>query len=373
MCCAWRPRETKPSSSSTASCSRRSPVSRPRAGRRLGLIGCSPSDTSAAVQFDNLHRLRTGRAGVRPSPKAMPPFGQLRWQRSVLKCPAPKDPLFADHFDTLQTSWGAFENYKVDNGEFLITPPAGYNTSALNTASLYDDVDLCVEMKMRAPVEQGTCGSLIIWAEDLRQLLFVPGLERWAGLVLASAARQMAEPDPLADRRWLEHGRRCRQPVAGDDQGRTAKLFINGKLFKAVKASLRQAVRKSGMLACAGEKQAAAVSFDNLVVAARRGAGASRMWRLRRRQRKEMLPTAVMPGARSPTAVDTGGKVVADNGDAGGEVIDKRPAGGQGAGAACRRPGRRRREGGWRWSWVSAATRPCRRSPTRRATPLPSQ
>ena len=184
------------------------------------------------------------------------------------KCPAPKDPLFSDHFDTLQTSWGAFENYKVDNGEFLITPPAGYNTSALNTASLYDDIDLCVEMKMRAPVEQGTCGSLIIWAEDYDNYYSFQVMNDGQASFWRRQRGKWLNQIPWQTADGLNTGAGAVNQLRVTTKGGTAKLFINGKLFKDVTGQPPTGGQEIGMLACAGEKQAAAVSFDNLVVAA---------------------------------------------------------------------------------------------------------
>src|SRR5258708_40042253 len=75
--------------------------------------------------------------------------------------------LFQDSFDELAPSWGTFQNYHVEGGRLLIEPPAGYSTSTLNTASLYDDVDVCVELTVLPPVKKGSCGGGSFLAGDV--------------------------------------------------------------------------------------------------------------------------------------------------------------------------------------------------------------
>ena len=74
--------------------------------------------------------------------------------------------LFKDPFNDLAPSWGTYDNYRVEAGKLVIQPPAGYNTSTLNTASLYDDVNICAEMTVPPPVSAGNCGGIVFWATD---------------------------------------------------------------------------------------------------------------------------------------------------------------------------------------------------------------
>src|SRR5437879_446038 len=73
--------------------------------------------------------------------------------------------LFEDQFATLDDAWGTSDDYDVEDGKLVIKPPAGYNTTTLSNFSLYDDVDICVEMTFQAPVKEESCGSVIFWAE----------------------------------------------------------------------------------------------------------------------------------------------------------------------------------------------------------------
>src|SRR5262249_30831540 len=81
-------------------------------------------------------------------------------------CQPTTKTLYQDSSDELARSWGNFENYHVEGGKLVIQPPAGYNTATLNTASLYDDVEVCVEMTVPPPVRKNNCGGVIFWATD---------------------------------------------------------------------------------------------------------------------------------------------------------------------------------------------------------------
>src|SRR5262245_6492015 len=85
---------------------------------------------------------------------------------AMAACKANADTLFEDHFDALDDTWGTFESYDVEDGQLVIKPPAGFNTSTINNSSLYDDVDVCVEMTAQAPAQQNDCGAVIFWASD---------------------------------------------------------------------------------------------------------------------------------------------------------------------------------------------------------------
>ena len=62
-------------------------------------------------------------------------------QAAMAACQMTDSAAFSDTFDTLDPTWGVYENYHAEGGKLVITPPAGYNTATINTASLYDDVD----------------------------------------------------------------------------------------------------------------------------------------------------------------------------------------------------------------------------------------
>jgi regulation of enolase protein 1 (concanavalin A-like superfamily) len=238
----------------------------PSGGAQVGLLACSPNDASARVEFSNFIVSAPGGGAppAEPKPSAPPVIAAAG---SAAKCEAPRDALFTDKFDTLEASWGTYDNYKVEGGEFLITPPAGYNTTAINTASLYDDVDLCVGMKARAPASEGTCGALVFWAEDYDNYYsFQVSTDGQASFWRRQRGKWLNQVNwQAADGVNTGEGFNQLRVVTA---GRSASLFVNGKLFKQVQGQPPASGQQIGLMACAPDKQAAAVGFDDLVVAA---------------------------------------------------------------------------------------------------------
>src|SRR5262245_42320443 len=83
---------------------------------------------------------------------------------AMAACKATPDTLFEDRFDKLDDPWGSSDDYDVEDGQLVIKPPAGYNTSTINHTGLYDDVDICVDMVAQSPAHENDCGAIIFWA-----------------------------------------------------------------------------------------------------------------------------------------------------------------------------------------------------------------
>src|SRR5262249_15244041 len=128
----------------------------PQGGSQVGLIACSPNKSSATIHFDNFAVWQPGSGGA----TAEDASGLVNGS-----CTVPAKALFQDQFDELASSWGKSEDYEVDDGKLVIHPPAGYNTTTLNKASLYDDVDVCVELSVPVATS-GNCGAVVFWGDD---------------------------------------------------------------------------------------------------------------------------------------------------------------------------------------------------------------
>ena len=61
---------------------------------------------------------------------------------AMAACKSAPDSLFVDQFEQLDDTWGTSRNYDVEDGKLVFKPPAGYNTTAINNTSLYDDIDI---------------------------------------------------------------------------------------------------------------------------------------------------------------------------------------------------------------------------------------
>ena len=174
--------------------------------------------------------------------------------------------VFEDQFDELAPSWGNFSNYRVEDGNFVIQPPAGFNTSSLNTASLYDDVTVCVEMTVPPPVKKGNCGGVVFWAEDFDNyytfqvstdgLASVWRRQRGKWLIQVSAERFAA----------IKKSANQVNELRVQLEGNRATFFINGQQFKGWTGQAPSGGSEIGLIACAPNKGSAPVYFDNLVI-----------------------------------------------------------------------------------------------------------
>ena len=184
--------------------------------------------------------------------------------------------LYQDPFDELASSWGNFENYHVENGKLIIQPPAGYNTSTLNSASLYDDVDVCVEMTVAPPVKKGNCGGIIFWAVDFDNLYtFQVSTDGTAAVWRRQKGKWLTQiqlQDFSAVRKAANQINELRVTTVGNK----AKFFVNGKPFKELTGQPPTGGSQIGLIGCAPSNVSARVGFDNLVVSGPGGGGARR-------------------------------------------------------------------------------------------------
>jgi hypothetical protein len=185
---------------------------------------------------------------------------------AMAACKASADPLFEDQFLTLDDTWGTYDNYGVEDGRLAIKPPAGYNTSTLNNSSLYDDVDICVEMTGQAPLPEGACGSVIFWAIDFDNYYsFQISPEGQASFWRRQRGKWLNQVSSQ-DAQGIEKGATVINELRVITKGKTAKLFINGTLFRDVKGQPPKDGSLIGLLACSPNQESATISFDNLVV-----------------------------------------------------------------------------------------------------------
>ena len=185
---------------------------------------------------------------------------------AMAACKAAADSLFEDQFLTLDDTWGTYDNYGVEDGRLVIKPPAGYNTSTLNNASLYDDVDVCVEMTGQAPLPEGACGSVIFWAIDFDNYYsFQISPEGQASFWRRQRGRWLNQVSSQ-EAKGIEKGATVINELRVITKGKTAKLFVNGTLFKEVKGQPPKDGSLIGLLACSPNQELATIAFDNLVV-----------------------------------------------------------------------------------------------------------
>jgi len=197
-----------------------------------------------------------------PSVPASPPGSG----GAVAACKASGNPLFQDQFDTFNDTWGTSKNYNVENGKLVIRPSAGFNTAAINKSSLYDNVDICVEMTVPPPVVKGNCGAIIFWAADYDNYYSFQVTTDGQASVWRRQRGKWLEQVSWRDFASVAKDANQVNELRVLTAGNKAKLFVNGTLFKELKGQPPKDGSLIGLLACSPNDASATVAFGNLVV-----------------------------------------------------------------------------------------------------------
>jgi Domain of Unknown Function (DUF1080) len=238
----------------------------PQGGSEIGLIACSPSKTSVAVAFDNFIVSGPGEAVADAGASHAGGSGG-----GSDACEATDKTLFQDQFDQLAPSWGTSDDYDVQDGKLAIHPPAGFNTATINKASLYDDVDICVEMTVTTASEPN-CGGIVFWADDYDNYY---SLEVDVGGQASIWRRQKGKW--LSQGGWqdfsaINKGANQLNTLRVVTTGNRARFLINGRQFKEFTGQPPQGGSQIGLMACSSDAAAARVELDNFVVSPAGGA-----------------------------------------------------------------------------------------------------
>jgi hypothetical protein len=183
-------------------------------------------------------------------------------------CPG-LDVLFEDKFDGLKPTWGeASQSEKVDNGQFVLTPPSGTYVWVANTAGLYDDIDACVTVTTIAGVDPTEAkAGLMFWYEDENNFYvfeIAPNAKasvwrRQRGKWLAQVKWKDAEAGNAGDGASNE----LKVTTVGGD----ATFSVNGAEFaKLSDGSPPEKGQQIGLLAASPEAGDASFAFDDLKV-----------------------------------------------------------------------------------------------------------
>ena len=235
----------------------------PQGGSQVGVIACSPLKSSTTVQFDNFTVWEPGSEGATAdSGSAGDAGGGVSGS-----CSAQGKKLFEDQFDELGSSWGNSDDYEVDNGKFVIHPPAGYNTTSLNKASLYDDVDVCVEFTVPVATS-GNCGAIVFWGDDYEN--FYSAQVDTGGQVAVWRRQKGKSLSQVPWQRFSAVNTRANavNALRVVTAGNKAKFFVNGQLVKEFTGQPPQGGWQIGLQACSPSDKVANMQFDNFIVSA---------------------------------------------------------------------------------------------------------
>ena len=180
-------------------------------------------------------------------------------------CPGP-DVLFQDQFETLQPTWGeASPAIRIDNGQLVLAPPAGTYVWAVNSAGLYDDVDMCVSVVTVTGLDDTMAkAGPVFWYEDVNNFYvfeIAPNgkasvWRRQRGKWLAQVKWQDVESANKGDGAVNE----LRVTTTGGD----ATLFVNGAEFSRFSGSPPENGQQIGLFAGSPDAGVASFAFDDL-------------------------------------------------------------------------------------------------------------
>jgi hypothetical protein len=176
--------------------------------------------------------------------------------------------LFEDRFDRLQPTWGtASDSFRAEEGKLVIAPEPAADLWRTNQVSLFDDIDMCVEMTTVEGVEPDDAkAGLVFWYVDDNNFYVL----EYAPNGRASAWRRQRG-------RWLPQveWRDVEGANEGDDaanslrvvtRGNRATLYINDVEFAAFDGNQPNDGQQIGIFAASPESGTARYAFDDFKV-----------------------------------------------------------------------------------------------------------
>jgi hypothetical protein len=179
-----------------------------------------------------------------------------------------KTVLFQDNFQDLQPTWGeASDELSVANGQLVMKPEATYTNWLPNTAGLYDDIDMCVDVTTIQSVEaDGSFGGVIFWyVDDQNFYAFDIDATGSAAVFRRQRGRWLKQVD------WqkvdsLKPGDGAVNSVRVVTVGNQASFYLNGKLFKELRGAPPDNGQQIGFIASSPDKSPASFGFSKLDV-----------------------------------------------------------------------------------------------------------
>jgi hypothetical protein len=181
-------------------------------------------------------------------------------------CPG-RDVLFEDRFDVLRSTWGnASDALRAEAGQLVLAPPSGLYLWRPNTASLYDDVDMCVTVTTVKAVDSADAvAGLIFWYAGVNDFY-----------VFEIAPNGKASVWRRQRGRWLVQVRWTDAQVnTGDGTtnelrvttvGTNATFYLNGTRFETLTGSPPEKGQQVGLMVRSPEAGTARFAFDDLRV-----------------------------------------------------------------------------------------------------------
>ncbi len=176
--------------------------------------------------------------------------------------------LYQDPFDDFRPTWGAATAVsKVESGQFLLAPAVGAYAWAVNTAGVYDDIDMCVTVTTVAGADptQAKAGS-IFWYEDVNNFyVFELAPNGKASVWRRQRGKWLAQVD-WRDATAANKGDGASNELRVTASGSDAVFYVNGTEFDKISGSPPEGGSQVGLFAASPDSGAATFAFDDLRV-----------------------------------------------------------------------------------------------------------
>jgi hypothetical protein len=179
-----------------------------------------------------------------------------------------KKVLFEDQFNELQSTWGSSPDVvKVEGGRMVVSSKAARSAWLPNSAAVYDDIDMCVDVTTVEAVDPKTNSvGLIFWYADDKDFYAV----ETDASGNASIWRQQRG-------KWLKQVAWTKVPSLhiGDGatnqlrlvtKGSLATVYMNGEKFRDINGQPPEKGQEIGLIAYSPKKGPATYAFGNVKV-----------------------------------------------------------------------------------------------------------
>jgi hypothetical protein len=180
-------------------------------------------------------------------------------------CPG-LDVLYQDSFEQLRPTWGdPSAQVKVENGQLVLSPATGSYVWAINSAGVYDDLDMCVTATTVSGGEptQSKAGA-IFWYEDVNNFyVFQIAPNGKASVWRRQHGKWLAQVN-WHDAPSANKGDGVSNELRITATGSDARFFVNGTEFQTLTGSPPEDGGAIGVFAASPDNGTAVFAFDDL-------------------------------------------------------------------------------------------------------------
>ena len=176
--------------------------------------------------------------------------------------------LFEDQFSELQSTWDASPaTVHVEDGQMIVRPKATFTVWVPNTAALYDDIDMCVDVTTVDAVDPTTnSAGLVFWYVDNKNFYrFEADASGNAAVFRESRGKTLKQID------WtkvaaLHLGDGATNQLRVVTKGKVATFYVNGKKFRDLNGQPPGGGQEIGVIGTSPKKGVATYAFANFKI-----------------------------------------------------------------------------------------------------------